>query len=65
MKPVQFIKSLCLTKIYILDLGECDEKSLDTALQYKDLFLYRSKAGFTPFDALLSLLFGRFSLVTE
>ena len=24
-----------------------------------------SKAGFTPFDALLSLLFGSFSLVTE
>ena len=24
-----------------------------------------SKAGFTPFDALLSLLFGPFSLVTE
>ena len=39
MQLVQFIKTLRLTEINILDLREGIEKTLDAAVQDKDLFL--------------------------
>ena len=41
------------------------EQSAKDFLILKSFSSAASKAGFTPFDALLSLLFGPFSLVTE